>query len=114
LTQRLQFEAVLASHNAAMGRRFVVRAKENGGTHARLGMIAARKAIPRAVDRNRCKRLVREVFRATQPMLAALDVVVLCRRAVARTEQAAGREELADLFATVGEYCGKRAAASKG
>lgn len=78
--------------------------------HARLGMIAARKAIPRAVDRNRCKRLVREVFRATQPMLAALDVVVVCRRAVARREQAAGWEELADLFATVSECRGKSSA----
>ena len=96
-----------------MGRRFVVRAKENGGTHARLGVIAARKAIPRAVDRIRCKRLVREVFRAAQPMPAALDIVVLCRKAVARREQAAGREELADLFATVGESCSKRPTASK-
>ena len=104
---------MLASHNTATGRRFVVRAKANGGIRARLGMIAARKAIRKAVDRNRCKRLVREVFRATQPMLAALDVVVLCRRAVARGEEAAGREELAALFATVGEHCGKRAAASK-
>ena len=84
-----------------MGRRFVVRAKPNGMMHARLGIIAGRKALPRAVDRNRSKRLVREVFRANQPMLAALDVVVLCRGAVARREQSAGREELAALFATV-------------
>ena len=91
----------------------MVRAKPNGMTHARLGMIAARKAIPRAVDRNRCKRLVREVFRGTQPMLAALDVVVLCRSAVARSEKAAGREELADLFTAVSECRGRRTTASE-
>ena len=76
--------------------------------HARLGIIAGRKSLPRAVDRNRCKRLVREVFRATLPMLAALDVVVLCRGAIARRERAAGREELAALFATVNECRRKR------
>lgn len=101
LTQSAQFVAVLAARNAAMGRRFMVRAKPNGMLHARLGIIAGRKALPRAVDRNRSKRLVREVFRAARPMLAALDVVVLCRSAVARREQSAGREELAALFATV-------------
>lgn len=75
-------------------------------------MIAGRKGIPRAVDRNRCKRLVREVFRATQPMLAALDVVVLCRGAMTKREKAAGRQELAGLFAMVSERCGRRSAVS--
>lgn len=102
---------MLACSSTATGRRFIVRAKPNGMISARLGMIAGRKAIPRAVDRNRCKRLVREVFRATEPMLAALDVVVLCRSAVAGREQAAGRQELAGLLATVSGYCSQRSAA---
>ena len=33
-------------------------------THARIGIIASKRVAPRAVDRNRAKRLVREVFRA--------------------------------------------------
>jgi ribonuclease P protein component len=89
----------------------MVRAKPNGLAHARLGMIAGRKAMPRAVDRNRCKRLVREVFRAARPMLAALDVVVFCRRAVTAREKAAGRQELAQLFAAVSGFGGNRSAA---
>lgn len=102
---------MLASANAEAGHRFMVRAKSNGRAHARLGMIAGRKAIPRAVDRNRCKRLVREVFRATQLMLAGLDVVVFCRRAVTGREKAAGRQELAQLFAIVSGSSGRRSAA---
>ena len=112
LTQRAQFQAVLAYDNAAAGRRFMVRAMPNGLMHARLGIIAGRKAIPRAVDRNRSKRLVREVFRATRQMLLALDVVVLCRSALARGEKAAGRAEVARLFAVVSGCRGNRAAAS--
>ena len=111
LTHRAQFDAVLAYDNAVTGHRFVVRAKPNGMINARLGMIMGRKGIPRAVDRNRCKRLVREVFRATEPILAALDVVVLCRSAVTRREKAAGRQELVGLFAAVSEHGGTRPAA---
>lgn len=112
LTRRAQFAAVLTYDNAAAGARFIVRAKPNGLTHARLGIIAGRKAIPRAVDRNRSKRLVREVFRATQRMLAALDVVVLCRSRLARGQNAAGRAEITRLFTAVRGCRGTRSAAS--
>jgi ribonuclease P protein component len=50
----------------------------NGGTIARLGVAATRK-IGTAVDRNRAKRLAREIFMRQKPG-AALDVVVVPRR----------------------------------
>ena len=55
--------------------------------HARLGIVVGRKALPRAVDRNRFKRLVREQFRKVAAQLQALDIVV----------QAQGKLALADL-----------------
>ena len=55
--------------------------------HARLGIVVGRKAFPRAVDRNRFKRLVREQFRKVFARLQPLDIVV----------QAQGKLALADL-----------------
>lgn len=45
----------------------------------RLGMIAGRYAWPRAVDRNRFRRLVRETFRLLQHRLQHRDYIVRAR-----------------------------------
>ncbi len=47
----------------------------------RLGMVIAKKHVPRAVDRNKIKRVMREVFRnqSTFPVTACLDIVLLVR-----------------------------------
>lgn len=52
--------------------------RQHGGGPARLGLAIAKKQLPRAVDRNRVKRIVRESFREHQ--LQDYDVVVLARR----------------------------------
>ncbi|MCW8870891.1 MAG: ribonuclease P protein component [Proteobacteria bacterium] len=48
---------------------------------ARLGLIISKKAAPRAVDRNRIKRLVRESFRC-QESLKSADYVVMAKPSV--------------------------------
>jgi len=45
----------------------------------RLGVIAGRHAWPRAVDRNRFRRLVRETFRLLQHRLQPRDYIVRAR-----------------------------------
>jgi ribonuclease P protein component len=45
----------------------------------RLGVIAGRHAWPRAVDRNRFRRLVRETFRVLQHRLQPRDYIVRAR-----------------------------------
>ena len=45
----------------------------------RLGIIVARRHLPRATARNRFKRAVRESFRHRQHDLPGLDVIVLAR-----------------------------------
>lgn len=56
---------------------FLARANELG--HPRLGLAISKKAVRRAVDRNRIKRQLRESFRLHQHELGGIDIVVMAR-----------------------------------
>lgn len=43
---------------------------------ARLGLLISRRHAPRAVERNRIKRCIREAFRLEQERLGPIDVLV--------------------------------------
>jgi ribonuclease P protein component len=64
----------------------------------RLGLAVSKKALRRAVDRNRMKRQIREAFRQRRARLAGQDIVVMVRREVATAERATVRAALNRLL----------------
>ena len=60
----------------------------------RLGLAISKKQVRRAVDRNRLKRLAREVFRIHRSQLACVDVVVMARQAATVADNASLRRSL--------------------
>lgn len=65
---------------------------------ARLGIAISRRVSPKATERNRIKRAVRECFRHLSATLPAVDIVVLLRPAVAGMSAAALRQALTRAF----------------
>jgi ribonuclease P protein component len=57
----------------------LVRFLSNDKGVPRLGIIVGRKALKRAVDRNRAKRMCREAFRQKSRALPPVDIVVQLR-----------------------------------
>ncbi len=78
--KRADFELIYKTGTKRSGRLMTMFTREREGGVARLGIAATRK-MGGAVERNRAKRLVREVFRHHKPA-GALDVVVVPRREI--------------------------------
>ena len=78
LRRKAQITSVLARGRSASGGGMQLHSmpSDNG---PRLGVIAGRYAWPRAVDRNRFRRLVRETFRLLQHRLQQRDYIVRAR-----------------------------------
>jgi ribonuclease P protein component len=78
---------------------------ENQGLQHRLGVTASKKALGKAVQRNRAKRLLRETFRSNEPSLRALsrnyDWVLNAKAAVLNEKVNAPERELAGIIEKV-------------
>lgn len=67
--------------------------------------MVGKKAARKAVDRNRIKRIIREVFRSQATGYASLDVVVITKAAAAEQTGVLLSEQLTNLFSRVNKKC---------
>jgi ribonuclease P protein component len=98
LHQAEEFSSVIRFRCSASSEFIQVFAKPNNLAHSRLGLIVARKIERLAVNRNRVKRLLREVFRARHQDLAGLDLVVRLRCRVSESSSLRITEEAGTLM----------------
>jgi ribonuclease P protein component len=78
--KRADFELIYKTGFKRSGRLMTMFTREREAGPARLGIAATRK-MGAAVERNRAKRLVRELFRHNKPA-TSVDVVVVPRREI--------------------------------
>ena len=70
-----EYEDILGKSRKLKGECFDILYVKNSLGYSRIGLIAAKKKVPSAVDRNRFKRVIREVFRRNKPLFGSLDIV---------------------------------------
>jgi ribonuclease P protein component len=79
-----EFSSVFRLRPVQRTAHFVLYTRSNSLSHARLGVVVAKRFAPRAVTRNTIKRITRETFR--QSTLPAIDCIVRLSKPVnART-----------------------------
>lgn len=97
------FDHVVRAQNIS-DRHFKIFFARNGKKNARLGIIVGKKTLSGAADRNRVKRIIREVFRQHGIKQCKLDLVVMVRRADSR-ECGSQAGNLKMLFSRVENRC---------
>lgn len=75
-----EFSAVFDNKRCNQSNCFKVFHKENYLTNSRLGLVVSKKVLPRSVDRNSLKRVIRESFRKHE--MQSNDYVVLPNKKV--------------------------------
>jgi len=95
------FDHVVHAENVA-DKNFKIFFVRNVNKSARLGIVASKRIIPGAVQRNRVKRVIREAFRQHSIKTRQLDLVVMVRGV---DTQAPQNEDLKSLFTRIENKC---------
>lgn len=94
-----EISSVFDFRRRLVGRYLTVQVKPNALGFPRLAVMVARRVASRAVERNYMRRVVREVFRLSQPKLGGCDLVVRVTRRFGREDFQAVRLELSQHLA---------------
>jgi len=98
------FKRVFHQGKRLYGPFFTVICCENGLAFPRLGLIVAKRHVPRAVTRNLIRRVVRESFRLHQTILPCVDIVVMLQRKPSEITNDNIRKDLAYKWKALPNY----------
>jgi len=95
------FDHVVHAENIT-DKHFKIFFVRNGNKNARLGIVASKRILPGAAQRNRVKRLIREAFRQHSIKTQQIDLVVMVRGVDTQAPQS---EDLKTLFTRIEDKC---------
>lgn len=84
---------------------FRVLVKPNQLQISRLAAVVSKKIIRGAVERNYCKRIIRELYRVRQDRMAGLDLVILVRKGISSGQFEIAAKEFDFLLSKLPHRC---------
>ncbi len=101
LRQAADFAALRHATGRARGRFFMLRYGVGLAGTVRMGMAVSRRVSPRAVERNRIKRQIRESYRRRRAALPPVDILVIAHRDACGQPASVLRQDLEALWSRV-------------
>ena len=102
LASKVEVQSVFAAKPKKISRQYLlVLYTPNQLHHARLGIIAGKQHLRRAVDRNRVRRIIRESFRQQKETLKGFDVIVMIRSSCRALEANVIRNDIDHLWQAI-------------
>ena len=99
------FREAFAQRKSFVGRFMVFWLRKGEGASLRLGVVTSKKVSNRAVDRNRARRVLRDIFRRHRAEFSGeVDVVIIGRRNILSAPYADVEAELLRLARKAGLY----------
>lgn len=93
-----EFRDAFNQGRPTVGRYLVLWQRRRRDAERRLGVIASKRTLRKAVDRNRAKRLLREAYRRNRHRFRGnRDVVLIARKPLAHASLAVVEDELLRL-----------------
>jgi ribonuclease P protein component len=91
ISERAEFQKIYAEGQRYDGRLMAAFLRKNEFAYHRLGLTASTKAVGKSVDRNRARRLLRELFRRSGEELEGLrrryDWVINAKRSLLNSNE---------------------------
>ena len=112
ISARAEFQKVYAEGQRYNGRLMAAFLRKNDLDHHRLGVTASTKAVGKSVDRNRARRLLRELFRRSADELNGLekhyDWVINAKRSLLKSKEELRFAEFRKIIEQVARDEGRR------
>lgn len=78
LTRASEYQVIFRNPDIRIrSNKILLLAKANLHRYPRLGLVVGKKHLKKAIQRNRCKRAIRESFRLNQKNLPNYDMIVI-------------------------------------
>ncbi|MCP4431567.1 MAG: ribonuclease P protein component [Gammaproteobacteria bacterium] len=107
LTRAIDYRQVFENNFRQGDVNITILVRNEPGSLARLGFAIAKKQIPKAIQRNRLKRVLRESFRKNKYRLPDHDMVIMVRRSILKLDPALLNSSLEKHWNAVIKQCKK-------
>lgn len=107
LRHKNDIAAILSRGKRLTNTHFTICYQKNDLKQPRFGVIVSKRKVRLAVNRNKIKRLSREIFRFRQLSLSGIDLIVILRKPMDQIDKAELQQCLNQLFDKLINNCKK-------